>query len=329
VRENNNIIVYMIYKYLLIFLLLTLLGKMYDKYKLKEKGQELIKHEDIVKKYLLNDNAITGRKPILWVHIDSDINSRKWESFGSRNTREVNEPYKILTLQSIIKQSGDDFNICLIDDDSFIKLMPSWSIDLNKLSNPIKCYMRSLALMNLLYNYGGFLVPNSYLALKNLSGLYDTGLNEKDCFVLETLNKNISSTYENKFPNHLFIGCEKGSKNIKELIHFIEYLNSRDFTNEQKFLGEVDKKCYEMIKENKITLLDAKLIGCLDENNKPVIIDNLLESSYINFSNSIQGILIPDKDILKRIKYQWFARMSIEQVLDANIILSKYILLSL
>lgn len=328
-RENNNIIVYMIYKYLFIFLLLTVFGKMYDKYKSKEHNRELIKHEDIVKKYLLNDNALTGKKPILWIHIDSEINSRKWESFGSRNTREVNEPYKILTLQSIIKQSGDDFNVCLIDDDSFIKLMPSWSIDLNKLSNPIKCYMRSLALMNLLYNYGGFLVPNSYLALKNLSGLYDTGLNNKDCFVLETLNKNISSTFENKFPNHLFIGCEKGSKNIKELIYYIEYLNSRDYTDEQKFLGQVDKKCYEMIQENKITLLDGKLIGCLDENNKPIIIDDLLETSYIDFCESMQGILIPDKDILKRTKYQWFARMSIEQVLEANIILSKYFLLSL
>lgn len=319
----------MIFKYLIVFLLLTILGNMYDKYKKKMKNNEIVKHEDIVKQYLLNDNALTGQKPILWVHIDNEINSRNWHSFGSRNTYELNQPYKLLTLKSIIKQSGNDFNVCIIDDNSFIKLMPSWSIDLNKLAEPVKGYMRSLALMNLLYYYGGFLVPNSYLALKNLSGIYDTGLQNNDCFVLETPNKNVSSTYVNGFPNHLFIGCKKESKNIKLLIQFIEQLNSSDYTDEQRFLGEINKKCYEMINNNKMTLIDGELIGCFDSTKKPIIIDYLLQSSYINFSENLQGILIPDKDILKRIKYQWFARLSVEQILESNVIISKYILLSL
>lgn len=317
------------FKYLLVFLLLTILGYAYDKYKLRINKEKQLEHNDIVRKYLLNDDALRGSKPIIWIHMDYETNARHWENFGSRNNQEINQPYKLLTLQSIIKQAGDDFNVCIIDDDSFVKLMPKWSIDLNKLSQPVKCYMQTLGLLNLLYNYGGFLVPNSYLALKEMSGLYDTGLYNCDAFVLESLNKNVSSTYVNGFPNHRFIGCNKNSNTIKELIQYVEKINSTDYTDEQKFLGQVDRKCYELIQKNQMSLLNGDLIGCFDKNNKPILIDNLLQELYIDFSENIQGILIPDKEILKRIKYQWFARMSIEQVITSNLIISKYLLLSL
>lgn len=317
------------FKYLLVFLLLTILGYAYDKYKLRINKEKQLEHNDIVRKYLLNDDALRGSKPIIWIHMDYETNARHWENFGSRNNQEINQPYKLLTLQSIIKQAGDDFNVCIIDDDSFVKLMPKWSIDLNKLSQPVKCYMQTLGLLNLLYNYGGFLVPNNYLALKEMSGLYDTGLYNCDSFVLESLNKNVSSTYVNGLPNHRFIGCNKHSKTIKELIQYVETLNSTDYTDEQKFLGQVDRKCYELIQKNQMCLLNGDLIGCFDKNNKPILIDNLLQELYIDFSENIQGISIPDKEILKRIKYQWFARMSIEQVLTSNLIISKYLLLSL
>ena len=41
------------------------------------------------------------------------------------------------------------------------------------------------------------------------------------------------------------------------------------------------------------------------------------------------GIWIPSNTILNRTNYEWFARMSKEQVLKGNTILSKYILLAL
>lgn len=317
------------YKLLFIFLLLTVLGYMYDMYKKNESKKINLEHEDIVRRYLLNNDALTGSKPIVWVHIDYETNSRHWLDFGGRNSKALNQPYKLLTLKSIIKQAGDDFNVCIIDDYSFIKLMSNWSIDVSKLASPLKCHMRNLGLMNLLHKYGGMLVPSSYLALKNLSGLYDTGLNSKSCFIMETNNNNISSTYTNAFPNHMFMGCKKNCDTIKELIQYIERLNSRDFTDEQIFLGEVDKKCFEMVSKNKMTLLDGTLIGCFDKSGKPILVDNLLQNSYITLSHNNQGILIPDKEILKRIKYQWFARMSPQQVLDANTILSKYFVVSM
>ena len=48
--------------------------------------------------------------------------------FHSRNTNNLNQPYLHLTIQSIIDHCSNDFHICLIDDDSFSKLIPEWDI---------------------------------------------------------------------------------------------------------------------------------------------------------------------------------------------------------
>ena len=57
-------------------------------------------------------------KPNIWIHIDYEKNSRNWKSFYSRNSRHLNQPYLHLTIKSIIRYCQDDFNICLINDDT-------------------------------------------------------------------------------------------------------------------------------------------------------------------------------------------------------------------
>jgi hypothetical protein len=190
--------------------------------------------------------------------------------------------------------------------------------------------MRTLALSKVLYHYGGMLVPSSYLALNNMSHLYNMGMNvdNKGCFVVESTNRNVSAEYVDAFPTHKFMGCNKHCPTMKEFMLYLERLNSRDYTDEQKFLGQADRKCYEFVLNGKMNMIDGRYVGIKDVNNKPVLIDDLLQSSYIDFDPNLQGILIPDKEILKRIKYEWFARMSPEQIYTSEIILAKYMLLS-
>ena len=54
---------------------------------------------DMIKEYLLNDSPLYGsNKPKIWIHSKYDINARKWLSFQSRNTKNLNQPYLHLTL---------------------------------------------------------------------------------------------------------------------------------------------------------------------------------------------------------------------------------------
>ena len=83
----------------------------------------------------------------------------------------LNQPYLQLCVESIINCCGKSFHICLIDDNSFSKLIPDWKIDFDKIANPVKTHMRTLAMSRVLYYYGGLLIPNSTLVLKDLSTL--------------------------------------------------------------------------------------------------------------------------------------------------------------
>ena len=83
------------------------------------------------------DDLAQSKKPILWIHIPYEYNARNWQSFGSRGTFDLNQPYLYLTMQSIINKCSDSFQICIIDDQSFEKLIPDWTVNMKIISNPI------------------------------------------------------------------------------------------------------------------------------------------------------------------------------------------------
>ena len=75
----------------------------------------------------------------------------------------MNQDYLYLTLKSIIDKCGEYFHVILIDDESFCKLLPDWKVDFVKISDPQKNYIRTLALMKVLYTYGGMQLNLLYI----------------------------------------------------------------------------------------------------------------------------------------------------------------------
>jgi len=327
--EKNNYIIYTmkLLRYVSVFIIITAIGVLYDRYK-KKWGILNIEqqNQENIQKYLLNEKSIINGKPILWIHNKYEVNSRNWDSFMSRNNKNLNQPYRRLCVDTIIKHCSNDFNICLIDDNSFSKLMSDWSISIDDIAEPIKTRFRRLALFKLLYNYGGMLIPSCSLVLKSLKPCYDKLLSKKDCFVGELIDKsNVSNTLK-FFPNPSFIGCLKSSNSMRQIISFAEKNN--DNSDVDKFDGTLNKYIFEMCENNKISLLDGKFIGT-KYNDKPLTIEALMSSSFIKLHNNVNCIVLPEKDMMNRSKYQWFLRLSRNQLLEADTLISKYFIVSL
>ena len=159
------------YKYIPYLIIMAGMSILYDKYKLHQQDEVIIDSYDVVRKYLLNDSGLAKNKPIIWIHNTYDINARDWQSFYSRNSTELNQPYLMLVIKSIVDKNGADFNICLIDDDSFQKLIPEWAVDLSMVADPVRSKIRQLALSKLLFMYGGFLVPSSFICFQPLKSV--------------------------------------------------------------------------------------------------------------------------------------------------------------
>ena len=268
----------------------------------------------VLEKYLLEDSSLAkSKKPILWIHIDFQENARNWVDFASRKTKNLNLPYLYLTIKSIIDHCGENFNVFIIDDTTFSKIIPGWTINMKTISSPILQNIRRLAKAKILSHYGGLFVPPSFVCFKDLIELYNTGIQEKGVFVCDI--PDIKSD---------FMGCEKNNKMVKKYVHFLEECNSSSFTEENLFLQKENK----YIKENKIPKISGTLIGSKNVNKENIILDQLMSTVPLKLDNNTTGLYIPKNELLSRIKYQWFNRLSLEQVLNTDNQITHHILFS-
>jgi hypothetical protein len=287
---------------------------------------------EMIKKYLLNDSPLYGyNKPKLWIHSKYEVNARKWKDFYSRNTTDLNQPYIHLTIKSIINHCGNDFHICLIDDETFSKLIPSWNIDLTKIAEPFRSQYRQLGLCELIYYYGGMVVPNSFLCMKNLKPLYENGILYGNPFVCENVNRTMNHVANSKggkllfVPDISFMGAKKNDPTVLEMVKYLKTRSQNPHsTNEYEFLGDTSYLALSFINSQKMNLVGGEMIGVKTQQRKPLLIEDIMEEDFLDLSPNCYGIYIPEDEILKRPKYQWFAVMEISQLLNTNMAITKY-----
>ena len=320
--------------YIIAFIVLITLSIFYQKYiekqaEIKDKDLEHENFKDI-RKFLLKESSLAkSKKPILWIYIPYEYNARKWLSFGSRSSADLNQPYLYLTVKSIIKHCEESFNICLIDDNTFSKLIPNWNIDLSILGKPTLDYVRQMAMAQLIYNYGGISVPISFLCFKDLIDLYETKTRDNKMFICENVDTNITSTTDLFYPDATFMGAQKECNVVRQYIDFMQRTISSDYTAQVQFLGDFDRWCNHKIKKNIINLVSGTDVGTKTLAEITVLVDDLMREEYINYPENMYGIWIPSDKILNRTKYEWFARMCQEQIFQGNFILAKYIVLAM
>lgn len=287
----------------------------------------------LIQDYLLNESPLYGyNRPKLWIHSKYEINARKWKDYSSRNTKDLNQPYIHLTIKTIINHCGDDFNICLIDDESFNKLIPSWDVNVNNMAEPMKCQYRELGMARLLEIYGGMVIPNTFVCTKNLKSFYDENISNGNPFVCENINKTCNrDTITNAFvPSTYIMGSPCGNSTMTEFVECLMKLNSSPhFSGETEFTGSIQHKCIELIRDNKMNLVGGEEVGVKTNKRKAILLDDLMEEAYLDINNSAVGIYIPSNEIINRTKYQWFASLTCANLLKSKLIISKYILVSL
>ena len=323
--------------YLLAFVFLVAFGILFQKY-LEKKARNIgPDNYNDVKQYLLSESSLAkSKKPIMWIYTPYEYNSRDWLSFGSRSSYNLNQPYLNLCVRSIIKHCDKSFTICIVDDNSFAKLIPGWNIDLSVIGDPIVSNVRQLAMAKLIYNYGGMSVPISFLCFKDLIDMYDRGISSTNdnkginkMFVCENVNTNISATNNQFYPDTSFIGAKKNTPKLKEFIDHMQRLISGDYTAQIEFLGNFDKWANKHVNNKSINMIPGTDVGVKTMENKPVLVDDLLGEDYIKLHDGMYGIWIPAASILKRRNYEWFARLNNEQIFQGKFILAKYFVLAI
>jgi hypothetical protein len=303
--------------YISSFFILLSVGYIYEKFNIKNLNNDDLSDYDLVRKYLISDIK-NKNLPFIWIHLDTIKNSRTWNSFGSRTDNEMNLPYLDITIQTIINNCKDDFNICLLDDNSFETLLPKLHIDLNRIADPIKSKYRELMIAKVLHKYGGIYLPPSFVCIKNLKTLYDTQQYSKKMFVGEFLNDMVNPESLCYYPSSKIMIANKDCDELLELIYYLEHLISKDNTLESVFLKAINYYLNTQIKNKKIELISAEYIGVRDKNKNKITLDKLFDTENIELNDNCVGIYLNSEKLLTRKKYNWFCYLNRNEILSVN-----------
>lgn len=279
---------------------------------------------EMIRQYLLNESPLYGmNRPKLWIHTSYEKNARQWKDFYTRNSTDLNQPYIHIIIKSIINHCGGDFNICLIDDESFTRLLPDWKVNMLSVPTPLRSVYREYGMMRLLHLYGGITVPNSFICLKSLKPIYENCSEGNPC-VGEEVNRTVR--YINFSPSMKFVCARKGCPVIRE---FIEYLDARTantfLSSEAEFLGLSQKWLSEKIHAGTIEQINGKSMGVKTTRGKPILLEDLMSEDYLDLDKDAYGIYVPADEVLKRTKYQWLAQLSSAEVMKTNIVIVKHL----
>jgi len=282
----------------------------------------------MIQMYLLNESPLYGNnKPKLWIHTKYERNARFWKSFQSRSSTDLNQPYLHLTVQSLVEKNNQDFHICLIDDDSFEKLLPSWKQDkaLRNFPEPERSHQRLVGLMQLMYYYGGVLVPDSFICCRPLLPLYESAVKASVPFVTERLNRSKNILHEMKekqefLADTYFMGCKKNDAVLLDYIEFLRDQNrSLHIHAEHDFLGHPSWWMENAVRERRATLLDGDVIGVKKRNGEAITLEDLLQEEPLDISGEVFGVYLPENELLTRTAYQWFTVMSGKDILHSRL----------
>jgi hypothetical protein len=115
---------------------------------------------------------------------------------------------------------------------------------------------------------------------------------------------------------------------MKKMIRYLEYEISINYTDQFKFLGKINDYLMERVRERKIYMFDSGYIGAKTMAGSAITIDTLMSCEYIDLQTNSYGVYVDMDEMMSRLNYGYFPRMSMRQVCEGTSILSKYMLLS-
>jgi hypothetical protein len=282
------------------FIILSALGFLYRRFMDKYDYMSMKKDNKYLKEFLETHygGEFNSKKPIAWIYLPFETNAMNWESFYSRNNKNINNTLLREIINKNTRELKSHFNVLIIDDNSFKYLLDDTATDLETIGDPLKTKIIDLYILKLIRKYGGLRVPN-YFAVQNSQELFNL-LNRTTKDTILCFKKPFNNTliYDIKFTGTLF----NNNETIKKLEHLQSLLISNDATDESNFKTT---SIVEMVSNNIINY-DMNNSGVYDINGNILVVEDFMsETKKIEFPSSSFIIYIPIEQISKRTHYNW------------------------
>lgn len=306
----NGIVLY----FILFLLLFVFLNYNYYKQKKRDYIAEKRKEELTIDDFFYHKDLLkNSKRRKIWVYIPLEKNARQWESFGSRTTTHINFSVMNLCIKSIIDWCSQSYDIILFTQKDIEDILRARDdsppvVDLSTLAGDVLEKQRELSILEILYEYGGILLPSTLYMRSNLK--YQDAL---DRWFVCDVNNTEHSTVNKRVPSKVITGAPAKDPQLRIYIDYLNHAGKEEYA-ENYFV------------RNNIFVLDGCIFGTKNKKNENITLDDLMSNHKLNLHELNIGLYLPYDEIMKRTLYKWYIRMSERQVLGCNCAFSYYMI---
>jgi len=281
----------------------------------------------------IEDNSFNKRNLVnkgtdnktLWLYYDqSNVNSRFWADFGARSSRVLSTPYLNLCYQSIAIKNGHKYNIKVLAGLSDVAiLLGGWNNLPKPLQNPIANvgeaelnYIRA----KILNCFGGLWVNPSTIFLKSLP---DYSESKNVIFFGTDKDETYSGTNGTPAPGVDVMYSPKANHPVFEYLEKVALARIERQEGGRQFRGDIKWDLREVMENNKDTECLPECEFARKENGRRIQLEDLLGTSIIPVNHKAFFIPLPNRELEERSNFEWFLRMSEEQILNSELYISK------
>jgi hypothetical protein len=285
-----------------------------------------IEENPFKKRDLLNEGM---KLPVIWLYLDtSDVNSRSWADFMGRSSRAINLPFLNLCYETIVMKNKDHYRVEIIGGLSDLAgRLGGWGALPAGLQNPLASvgeaeltWIRAAVLRK----YGGIFLHPATIALKPFGELpsdkvvfFGTDSWETYSGPAGTAAPGLRCVWSPKPEHPLFVKWEERTRSRLDRRGTGTQFRGDEKWDSRELAGEFR----DAIQYVPFAELSRK------SNGKRIELEDLMsagQQGVLPFSVTQQSVFVPIPwpELKERRVYGWFLRMSEDQILDSDLVIS-------
>jgi hypothetical protein len=275
------------------------------------------------------DNMKRGSKlPVIWIYLNnSDVNSRSWYDFMGRSSRVINLPFLNLCYETIVEHTKKYYRVEVISGlPDLAGRLGGWEALPEPLRNP-EAFVKEPELnwirAAVLAKFGGLWVSPSTLWIRDFKPLPKDkvvffGMNVGETYATKTSAPALDIIWSPKPEHPVWVEWEESVRNR---------LNSRiggaEFRHDE--LADFENTLKKYPEEMEVVRLPE--ISRKGPNRRRIELEDLITttgSTHASFDIPADAVYlpIPLDELLQREKFSWFLRMSEDQILSSDMVIS-------
>jgi hypothetical protein len=275
------------------------------------------------------DNLKRGSKlPVVWIYLNSsDVNSRSWYDFMDRSSRVMNLPFLNLCYETIVKHTKGHYRVEVISGlPDLAGRLGGWEALPEPLRNPdafINGAELSWIRAAVLAKFGGLWVSPSTVWIRDLKPMPKDkvvffGMNVDETYATKTSPPAFDVIWSPKPEHPVWVEWEKVVR---------ERLNFRVGGSEFRQDAQADFEKMEKQFPEEIQVIRLPEISRKGPNRRRIELEDLITTSgsthaSFNIPEDAMYLPIPLEELLQREKFGWFLRMSEDQILESDMVIS-------